>query len=600
MLYPINTALRTVIDLSGTWKFMLEPETGGVDPAQPLRTDRYMAVPASFNDQGIVKSIRRHVGKVYYEKEFTIMQALQSQRLVLRFGSATHTAVVYLNGMEVVRHKGGFTPFEAEINRYLVSGKNRLLVEVSNIIDHTTLPVGNFSEVRDGSGNVKKRLHENFDFFNYAGLHRPVKIYTTPAMYIKDITVSYTVDSGNAAVRILVDRTQDAAVALTLYDETGMEIARSEGADATLLIPNVTLWEPLKPYHYTVKVELKEDGKTVDVYEEAFGVRTIEIKNARFFINDKAFYFKGFGKHEDIYYNGRGLNEAANVMDINLMKWLGANSFRTSHYPYSEEMMRLADRQGIVVIDETTAVGLMPQFSPDLILTGTAAKPENPWKIFKTQEAHEQVIRELIARDKNLACVVMWSIANEAATYETGAVEYFKSLLDLMRRLDPQKRPLTMAYIMHATPETDLTAEYLDVICLNRYYGWYVNHQDLEGAETAFKAELQGWVKRCPNTPIIMTEYGADTIPGLHAIDDIPYTEEYQSAYYEMNHRVFDSCPNIAGEQLWNFADFETWTGLIRVQGNHKGIFSRNREPKAAAKVLKERWDSIPCFGYKT
>lgn len=426
MLYPINTDSRTVIDLSGIWKFMLEPETGGVDPAQPLRTDRYMAVPASFNDQGIVKSIRRHVGKVYYEKEFTVMKALKSQRLVLRFGSATHQATVYLNGMEVVRHKGGFTPFEAEINRYLVPGKNRLLVEVSNIIDHTTLPVGNLSEVKDGNGKTKKRLHENFDFFNYAGLHRPVKIYTTPATYIKDITVSYTVDSGNAAVRILVDRSSDAAVALTVYDEAGTEVVCGEGADTTLRIPHVRLWEPLKPYHYTVKVELREHGKTVDVYEEAFGIRTIEVKNARFFINGKAFYFKGFGKHEDLYYNGRGLNEAANVMDINLMKWIGANSFRTSHYPYSEEMMRLADRQGVVVIDETTAVGLLLQFSPDLTLNGMAVKPENTWKIFKTQEAHEQVIRELIARDKNLACVVMWSIANEAATYATGAVEYFK------------------------------------------------------------------------------------------------------------------------------------------------------------------------------
>ena len=96
--------------------------------------------------------------------------------------------------------------------------------------------------------------------------------------------------------------------------------------------------------------------------KKSFGVRKVEVKSGKFLINGEPFYFKGFGKHEDTYVNGRGLNEAYNVLDINLMKEMGANSFRTSHYPYSEEMMRLCDREGIVVIDETPAVGLVPRF----------------------------------------------------------------------------------------------------------------------------------------------------------------------------------------------------------------------------------------------
>ena len=120
------------------------------------------------------------------------------------------------------------------------------------------------------------------------------------------------------------------------------------------------MWQPLDAYLYTAKVEGLKGGETVDVYEEPFGVRKVEVKNGKFLINGEPFYFKGFGKHEDTYVNGRGLNEAYNVLDINLMKQMGANSFRTSHYPYSEEMMRLCDREGIVVIDETPAVGLFP------------------------------------------------------------------------------------------------------------------------------------------------------------------------------------------------------------------------------------------------
>ena len=170
----------------------------------------------------------------------------------------------------------------------------------------------------------------------------------------------------------------------------------------------------LDAYLYNMKVELLNDNECVDVYTERFGIRSVEVKDGQFLINDKPFYFKGFGKHEDTYYNGRGLNESANVMDINLMKWIGANSFRTSHYPYSEEMMRLADEQGIVVIDETTGVGIHLNFM--VILGG--AMTHDTWKEIDTHQAHQEVIEDLIARDKNHACVVMWSIANEPASNE--------------------------------------------------------------------------------------------------------------------------------------------------------------------------------------
>lgn len=598
MLYPVISNKRTVIDLSGTWKFKLEDDLHPVDTTKPLETDRFMAVPGSYNDQGVIKEIRRHIGSVFYEKNFYVLSSLRNERLVLRFGSATHSAKVYLNGKLLVTHKGGFTPFEAEINDFLVDDENTLLVEVSNIIDFTTLPVGNYNEVKNDDGSVTRKLRENFDFFNYAGLHRPVKIYTTPKEYIRDIVVTYEEDKSGADVHVAVDFVGKKNVRVKLLDQDGKELATENGKNTTFKVKKVKLWEPLKPYHYTAKVQLVDDEEVVDEYNEEFGIRYVKVENGKFYINNKPFYFKGFGKHEDLYYNGRGLNEAANIMDLNLLKWLGANSYRTSHYPYSEEMMRLSDKQGIVVIDETTAVGLMESFSPDLI-SMEVSKPKNVWEQFDTTEAHKQVIKELIERDKNYACVVMWSIANEPASHIKGAYEYFKPLVELTKKLDPQKRPVTIVNIMTADVTKDLVAELLDVICLNRYYGWYVFHQDLEGAKKAFINELQAWQKRCPDKPIVMTEYGADTIPGLHAIDDIPYTEEYQVAYYEMNHEVFDSIENLAGEQLWNFADFETWTGIIRIQGNHKGIFARNREPKMVARILKERWEAIPNFNYK-
>ncbi|WP_436896400.1 beta-glucuronidase [Mammaliicoccus sciuri] len=596
MLYPIMTETRNVIDLSGIWSFKLIEYKGKYDVTTEIDTDIQMAVPGSYNDQGVVSSIRNHVGKVVYETTFTIPNVLRQERQVLRFGSATHEAEVFVNGQKVVSHRGGFLPFEVEINDVVQKGKNRLTVIVNNILDDSTLPVGNFKEVKDSKGNIKAVNEPNFDFFNYAGLHRPVKIYTTPKEhYIEDIVIVPHVDGQNAQVEYTVKASGNQSIQVDIVDQEGHIVASQNGAESTIEIENVHLWQPGNGYQYTLAVSIKADDEVIDYYEEPFGVRSIEVKNGQFLINGEPFYFKGFGKHEDTYYHGRGLNEVSNIQDLNLMKWIGANSFRTSHYPYSEEMMRLADEQGVVVIDETTAVGVHLNFSAAL----DGSQNTDTWKKIRTKEDHEQVIKELIARDKNLACVVMWSIANEPDSASLGAKEYFEPLVNLAKELDPQNRPCTIVTLLNSLPDVCQVQDLVDVLCLNRYYGWYVQSGDLEAAKDALRQELDGWLEKQPDKPIMFTEYGADTVVGLHAIDDIMFTEEYQVKYYEANHEIIDQCPNFVGEQVWNFADFETSNGVIRVQGNRKGIFTRERRPKAVAHYFRKRWNNIPDFGYK-
>jgi beta-glucuronidase len=185
----------------------------------------------------------------------------------------------------------------------------------------------------------------------------------------------------------------------------------------------------------------------------------------------------------------------------------------------------------------------------------------------------------------------MWCIANEPASQEEGAREYFEPLIALTHELDPS-RPVTIANVMFATSETDRVADLLDVLCLNRYYGWYVATGDLSTAEQYLRADLQAWAAKY-DKPIMLTEYGADTLSGLHSVWDVPWTEEYQRDYLQMYHRVFDSIPALVGEQVWNFADFETSIGIHRVGGNKKGVFSRDRKPKAAAFALRDRWRTI-------
>ena len=376
---------------------------------------------------------------------------------------------------------------------------------------------------------------------------------------------------------------------MALRDAEGVEVAGATGATGTLSVADVRPWRPGDGYLYDLAVELRDgSGELIDAYEVAVGVRSVRVDGTRFLINGEPFYFTGFGKHEDAAVRGKGHDNVFMVHDFALMEWLGANSFRTSHYPYAEEVLDYADRHGIVVIDETPAVGINSglaagafgaepfiTFSPDTI--GPA-----------TQQAHKDAIRELIARDKNHPCVVLWSITNEPESVTPEAREYFAPLAAEARRLDPS-RPIGFANVMTATPDVDVITDLFDVVMLNRYYGWYTDSGDLVSAEAGLDAEIRAWTE-AHRKPIIFTEYGADTFPGVHSVTLAPWTEEYQVELLEMFHRVFDRHDAVVGEQIWNFADFATAPGVLRVDGNKKGVFTRERRPKAAAHMLRRRW----------
>ncbi|MDD7739410.1 MAG: beta-glucuronidase [Lachnospiraceae bacterium] len=602
MLYPILTPSRFLSDLSGVWDFKFDDGKGFEEKwyEKPLEKPLNMPVPASYND--LTESIenRDHYGWVFYQRNISVPSFVKSQRLMLRCDAVSHHARVYLNGELICTHECGFLPFEVEITDKIKDGENLLTIAVSNIIDYTTLPVGGKANMMGGmtggmgAGESDKPVNNpNFDFFNYCGINRPVRLYTTPKDYIEDITLVPNVTGKDAELVYSVDTVGEGECTVEVFDREGNKVAESTGTKGVLKITDVTLWQPLNAYLYDVKVTFNED-----VYTLPYGVRTVRVEGGKFLINDRPFYFKGFGKHEDTFPAGRGMNLPMNTKDISIMKWQGANSFRTSHYPYSEEMMRLCDEEGIVVIDETTAVGVNLTFGGGANFHGKTIGTFDKEHGVQTQEHHKEVIRDLIKRDKNHACVVMWSIANEPDSGAEGAYEYFAPLFALARELDPQKRPCTLVSVqMGNAPEVDCSAKLSDVICLNRYYGWYFGGPDLVGPEKALRAELDGWTK--VGKPVVFTEYGADTVMGFHDTAPVMYTEEFQVDYYKMNHKVFDDYDIVVGEQAWNFADFATSQSLLRIQGNKKGIFTRDRKPKLAAHYFRQRWHEIPDFDYK-
>ena len=606
MLYPVINSSRTVISLDGIWNFKLDDGSGFDKKWQesPLEKAITMPVPASYNDLKNGVDFRDHYGWVFYQRTVSVPEFMKSQRIVLRCGAVTHYAKVYLNGNLITEHKGGFLPFEVEVGELLRDGDNLLTIAVDNRIDHSTLPVGKesgggllggFSGLNSIQVEKKPRNNPNFDFFNYCGITRPVVLYTTPKDYIADAAFTASVKGDHAYVSYKIDTAGEGTVKVEVFDEDGKLAAVSEGTEGVLEIDQVHLWQPLQAYLYEMRVIFGRDS-----YSLPYGIRTVKVEGNKFLINGRPFYFKGYGKHEDTYPAGRGLNMPMNVKDISLMKWQGANSFRTSHYPYSEEMMRLCDREGIVVIDEVPAVGVHLNFGGGAdFKNGKKVKTFDPIEEggIRTFEHHKEVIRDVIARDKNHACVVMWSIANESDSGSEGAYEYFKPLYDLARELDPQKRPCTIVSVQMTNYQDDCTLKLSDVYCLNRYYGWYVSGGDLDAAEKMMRIEMEFW--NSTGKPFMFTEYGADTVSGLNDTTPTMFTEEYQVEYYKMNHRVLDSMDGFVGEQVWNFADFATSEGIMRVQGNKKGIFTRDRKPKLAGHYLKERWHAIPDFDYK-
>jgi beta-glucuronidase len=592
MLRPQDSSTRERKSLNGLWRFRLDSEGEGRSArwfSQPLPESGQMVVPASFNDIAANATVRDYFGDIWYQTSVWVPLGWQGRRIVLHFESATHRATVWVNDVEVVSHEGGYTPFEADITDHVAPGQEaRITALINNTLHWQSIPPGVIEDTPAG-----KRQRYWHDFFNYAGIHRSVWLYATDPAHITDVTITTDLDGANGVINYTVDAEDgdDLEIKVILRDAEGTEVTTDTRPSGTLNVPSVHKWAPGDGYLYDLEIQLLRGDTIVDSYHQSVGVRTVKVDGIRFVINGEPFYFTGFGKHEDLPVIGKGHNDAYLVHDFELLKWIGANSFRTSHYPYAEDVLDYADRQGIVIIDETAAVGLNMGLGGG-IFGGQGYQTFSPETANSaTREVHAQAIRELIARDKNHPSVVLWSIANEPESDTEAAEKYFQPLFDVARQADPT-RPIGFVNVMLAPHGKCRVSQFGDVLMLNRYYGWYVNTGDLEAAELAWEEELKAWAG--DGKPIIITEYGADTYPGLHTLVGEPWTEEYQVEYLDMNHRVFDRIDAVVGEQVWNFADFTTTSGIMRVGGNKKGVFTRDRQPKASAYALRRRWRKEP------
>ena len=595
MLYPKTTLTRRRISMDGMWKFHLDERSVGENEGwiDGIPGEEMIPVPASFQDFYTEKDIREYTGDFWYETDFFVPGEWEGREILLRFGAATHRASVYVNGILITEHEGGFLPFSAKVTTVVrYDSYNKVVVKVNNELNCMNLPCGETITLPNG----KKMSKPYFDFFNYAGLQRSVYLLALPGESIVDFDLDYAIHGKNAEVSYQIRTNGEHAVQLALFDAKGHCVAQKDGKEGVLYVENARLWQVRNAYLYRLRIRIMDGEELIDEYEQESGIRTVKVEGTDILINGEPVYLKGFGKHEDSDIVGRGFSIGIMKRDFELMKWIGANSFRTSHYPYSEEIYQMADREGFLVIDEVPAVGMFQS-----LMNFMEASTGKQTAFFKKEttpvllKAHLRAIEEMIARDKNHPSVVAWSLLNEPETTNEAAVPYFKEVFDLANKLDMQKRPRTFALIMNSLPDTCKCYQFSDIIALNRYYGWYMKGgYEISVAEELFRKEMNAWKEKKLNKPFIFTEYGADTLASEHKLPSVMWSQEYQDEYLKMTHEVFDSYDFIKGEQIWNFADFQTTEGIMRVNGNKKGVFTRQRQPKDIAYKLKERWENLP------
>lgn len=563
MLRPQSNLFRSTLELSNMWKV----KSHGIE--------RPIAISASWNEQ--YEDLFFEEGPVEYSYDLDVPNAWKEKRVRFYFGAINTKSKVYLNDDLVCANEIGYLPFECYANALKYGSTNKIRVEVENKLSKDGLPAGYMPGFEE-AGNFPPA---NFDFFPYGGIIRMpyVEISSKEAIVDVNFRCDRSIPSKRLGVADIVIETAKESVGKDLEVSIGDLSQRKKISDTYtefhFEIKDARFWNLDDPYLYDLKVRTLSGKEILDEYKLKVGIRTITLDDKHILLNDKPIKLLGFGKHEEFPVEGQGTFKPLIVKDYDLLRWIGANSFRTSHYPYSEEWMDMADELGFLVIDEAPHVGLEKYHM------------DNP----QTVNLCNENIKRLVDRDKNHPSVIMWSVANEPDSAYPKSDQFFKGLYDTAKSSDPT-RPVTMVSCVPFCKKSggpDVAMKHFDVISVNRYYGWYNHQGKIFEAEKLLSDDLDTLYKTYKR-PVILTEFGADAIAGFHANPAQMFSEEYQSEYIERLFKVANEKDFVSGIHVWAFADFKTAQNIHRPLFNYKGVFTRDRNPKMAAHTLKNLW----------
>ncbi len=566
MLRTQSNGKRVIVDLSGIWEIKKE---GTHEPYRPI------AVPGSWNEQ--YQDYLYEDGEMRYRRGFYLSEELKGKSIRIYFEAVNTRSEIYLNGKKIGENEIGYLPFEVDIsNEVKFEEENILEVVVDNKLKVDSFPAGNTPPADLAIGMADARPSTNFDFLPYGGIIRPVTVEIANLEKIEDITVDTSLSSpekqkGIVIFEVMTNLEGDGVIEVIMNGKKFEAKVEKGKSNLKVELENAEFWDVDNPFLYPVKFNLKKNGEILDTYNMKIGIRTISWDNKNLYLNNKPIKLKGFGKHEEFPVIGQGSFYPLIVKDYNLLKWIGANSFRTSHYPYTEDWLDLADEMGILVIDEAPHVGITRYHYNE-----------------NTLNLCIRNIKRMIERDKNHPSVIMWSVANEPESNHPQSEDFFKKLYESAKELD-KTRPVTLVSAMDVPDREDVSLKYFDIICINRYFGWYVYQGRLEEGVEAFSENLD-YVFKKYNKPVLVTEFGADAIAGFHYDPPVMFSEEYQKELIKNYIETIESKDYTIGYHIWAFADFKTQEGVRRPILNHKGVFTRTRQPKMVASYLKSIW----------
>lgn len=487
------------------------------------------------------------------------------------FKGVSHTAEVFLDGRKIAEHYNAYTIFDA-VCTDLKPGVHTLMVRADN----------RFSE--------KSALHIPNDYMTYGGIIRPIVLEAVRAAYIQYVHVTPYRANGKWNARVTVklknvfsedsvskeEKRFDLALELAGLNVmlSDIDITTQQEITTECVFENVEAWTPEHPQLYEVQVRLLQKGMVYDDLIDRFGFREIHVSGKEIYLNDKKIRIKGLCRHEDHPQFGCALPFAAMAADLELIKDLGANSIRTSHYPNDEIFLDMCDENGILVWEENHARGLSEE----------AMRNSN----FEWQA--EQVITEMIPAHYNHPSIYIWGILNECASETEYGRECYRRQFDLIHSLDTS-RPCSFA---SCKIKTDICLDLPDVVSYNIYPLWY---HDTPVEE--YLDDLYQWVQRDTKgsgKPFLVTEIGAGGLYGYRNAYHSKWTEEYQAQALEKQLTAVLSYKDCMGVYIWQFCDIrisdECFAGRPRTM-NNKGIVDEYRRAKLAYDVVKRIYHEI-------
>ncbi len=562
----INPYSRDYTSLNGKWNVIIDPTGIGewrqvwLEKKAEKKTDFFeysfeggptLNVPGDFNSQ--MCELTYFEGTVWYKKQFDY-PPVKGQRLFLHFGAVNYTADVFLNGNKIGSHEGGFTPFQFEITDKVLKGQNTVIVKVDNKRLENGLP---------GIG---------YDWLNFGGITRDVCLIRTSNTYISDYNIQLKknsletiqgyiqLDGIKLSQKIIVKIPEAGIVYETQTDKKGRaEVQFSK---------KIELWSPDNPKLYNVIIE----GET-DTIQDQIGFRCIEVKKNEIRLNNAPVFLKAVNVHEENPYT---VSRAFSVEDarllLNAAKELGCNMVRLAHYPHSENMIREAERMGLMVWDELPVYQHIKFSDIDV-----------PGKL-------ENMLNEMINRDKNRCNVIIWSLSNETYYFTPDRNEELIKLTEKCRLLDSTRLIThvvnTQGYQNNTFDVWDTLYKYSDIISINEYIGWYVPWQ---GNPSEVK-----WKMKYNDKPVFISEFGGEALFGNTGgpIDEANnWNEDYQADIYKNQIEMFSTIPNLCGVCPWLLFDYRSPGRMHPVYQNgynRKGLLSERGEKKKAWFVMRD------------